>query len=528
AIFIFAVGMALATFTNRMGGGENANATATALAGITTFTATPVSFNATITTTATTQGAPANATATPGQSTEQPTTTPTSQPATQPTPIPTATVAPPTATATAGCDRALLAQFAPAYRPELGCPTSDAGIVWSAWEWFERGAMLWRDDNDRAYAFFNDGGWQPVDEKWEGQDVPSRGDAPPGLQAPQRGFGYAWGRSDALFQRLGWATDQERGFCAVIQSFERGFILQDSDIESCKDNLFNQARTGEWRALFIVAIENSGWANLAGTALPTPIPTATNDASTTVVPSPTPPVEATAVASATATPTPAPTATTTAQRERPAGNGIFEARNAGHTLDGNFDDWAGNWYAVTAVSGSDANYEGANDLSGDFQVSWSLEGLYLALRVNDDRYRAGPNGTDMWQGDAIELHFDRLLSEDYADSLTNDDDYQIGLSWGPDRNEVRLYRWLPQAQEGTFSISGVVQPAGEGYQAEVLVPWTLLDVTSGQLQSDQRFGFNVSISDNDGDVPAQETLLSASPNRTTYNNPTEWGTLILR
>ncbi|MCB0124700.1 MAG: hypothetical protein KDE58_20735, partial [Caldilineaceae bacterium] len=145
-----------------------------------------------------------------------------------------------------------------------------------------------------------------------------------------------------------------------------------------------------------------------------------------------------------------------------------------------------------------------------------------------DRYRAGPNGTDMWQGDAIELHFDRLLSEDYADSLTNDDDYQIGLSWGPDRNEVRLYRWLPQAQEGTFSISGVVQPAGEGYQAEVLVPWTLLDVTSGQLQSDQRFGFNVSISDNDGDVPAQETLLSASPNRTTYNNPTEWGTLILR
>jgi len=161
-------------------------------------------------------------------------------------------------------------------------------------------------------------------------------------------------------------------------------------------------------------------------------------------------------------------------------------------------------------------------------VSWSPEGLYLAARVRDDRYRPGPNGSDMWQGDTLELHFDRALSADFAESFTNEDDYQLGLSWGETRSEVRLYRWLPLAKEGLFPVSGAVVPEGEGYRAEVLLPWTLLDVTAEQLQPDQRFGFNLSISDNDANAPAQESILSASPSRTTYNNPVEWGTLILQ
>ncbi len=41
------------------------------------------------------------------------------------------------------------------------------------------------------------------------------------------------------------------------------------------------------------------------------------------------------------------------------------------------------------------------------------------------------------------------------------------------------------------------------------------------------FGFNLSISDNDSDAPAQETVVSASPTRTTFDNPAEWGTLVL-
>ncbi len=512
AIFVFAVGMALATFTNRLNGSEDPASTATALAAIATVT-TPLDGTATVEVTSTAGAIVTSTTPT------DPTVAPTAPGAltTQPTPFPVA----PTATVAVGCPQVIAPQFAAAYRVELGCPASNAGIVWSAWEWFERGGMLWRDDNDRAYAFFADGGWGAVDEKWEGQEVPTRGDPPPGLQAPLRGFGYAWGRRDDLFQRLGWATDQERGFCALIQSFDHGFILQDSNVDTCKDNLFNQVHTGDWRPLFIVAVDGLGWLNLVGTTLPTAVAT-----TSAITPGTTP-----ATTVITETPTVMPTATATpatVQRQRPDGNGLFYAANGSRTVDGNFDDWGANWIPITAVVEGGTNYSGSDDANGDFQLSWSFEGLYLAVRVRDDRYRPGPNGSDMWQGDALELHFDRDLSGDFGDNLANDDDYQLGLSWGPDRTETRLYRWLPQAQEGSFSIAGVVNAAGEGYQAEVLIPWTLFDVTSGQLQSDQRFGFNLSISDNDADIPAQQSILSASPSRTTYNNPTEWGTLILQ
>lgn len=537
AFFIFAVGMALATFTNRLGGEEElAAATVTATATMATAVAVAPTTDASATAG---QSAPTAQQQQPGLATA---TLPLPTQTIPATAVPTATPLPAVPpTATAGCTRPLVADFANAYQSALGCPTNDAAIIWAAWEWFERGAMFWRSDNDRAYVFFNNDqleghSWLPVDEKWEGQELPSRGDPPPGLQVPQRGFGYAWARRDELFQRLGWATDQERGFCALIQSFERGFIFQSSTVESCAGDLFNQARAGEWRPLYIVAIEGVGWGNLAGdqpvppvAATATPVgnpPVDQPTATLAVVESPTsiPPAEV-----PTATPTPEPTATTAVtERQRPEGNGIFRAGAAVHTLDAGFDDWGDGWIPIAAVAEGAANYAGAEDSSGEFQLSWSLEGLYLAVRVRDDRYRPGPNGSEMWQGDTLELHFDRNLSADFDQNFTNEDDYQLGLSWGEGRNEVRLYRWLPLAKEGMFPISGVVTADGEGYRAEVLIPWTLLDVTGDQLQADSRFGFNLSISDNDADAPAQETILSASPSRTTYNNPVEWGTLILQ
>jgi len=41
------------------------------------------------------------------------------------------------------------------------------------------------------------------------------------------------------------------------------------------------------------------------------------------------------------------------------------------------------------------------------------------------------------------------------------------------------------------------------------------------------FGFNLAVNDNDGAAPAQQTVLASSPARTTHDNPTQWGTLML-
>ena len=170
------------------------------------------------------------------------------------TPTPSPTVTPPL---TPGiCELPVDSSFPPlTNRNQLGCAITPPGrIVWAAWEPFERGSMLWRSDTDQAYIFTNDGRWQPVEERWDGRPLTPRGEAPPGLYEPQRGFGYVWGASDEVFSALGWATDQERGICIHVQDFEYGFVVLSSDAPGCTDdNLYNQATSSSWNPLFLEA-----------------------------------------------------------------------------------------------------------------------------------------------------------------------------------------------------------------------------------------------------------------------------------
>ena len=66
----------------------------------------------------------------------------------------------------------------------------------------------------------------------------------------------------------------------------------------------------------------------------------------------------------------------------------------------------------------------------------------------------------------------------------------------------------------------------QGYHLEVLIPWYVFEM-EGNVSTDRAYGFNLSVNDNDSEGSAQETVLSASPARTTHDNPTEWGTLRL-
>jgi hypothetical protein len=72
----------------------------------------------------------------------------------------------------------------------------------------------------------------------------------------------------------------------------------------------------------------------------------------------------------------------------------------------------------------------------------------------------------------------------------------------------------------------MVVSAGQ-YGLELLVPWLYFDISGSDLREGMRFGFNIAVNDNDGVEPAQQSVLSASPARTTFDNPTEWGTLVL-
>ena len=488
-IFAFSVGIGWATLSNRLGPGSATEMpVAAATSQVTTTPAPDASATATTASTAT----PVNPTAT--------------------VPAPTATTPPtPTGVQTRVCAVPLDPQFVPVFDAgALGCPIAPASVVWAAYEGFERGSMLWRSDTNLSYILFNDGSWAPSNETWNGQEPPSRGDPPAGLYRPERGFGYVWGVRDDVFTRLGWATMPEKGFCAAIQPFEQGFALASTLVNSCTpDNLYNQAFEPGWQPL-LMAFDNAGRWRGAGQA---------------VQPIITPGVPVQQPATATATPSPTAVVDTSA---RPAQNGVFTARPGQvAALDGQFNDWPGPWIPLNTVIQGQDQWAGGSDLSGAFQLMWSADGLYIAVQVTDDVLRAGPEGSDQWQGDGIEIQFDRRLADDFADTRANDDDTQIGLAPDSAFQYLRGYRWLPLAAEGRFDPPSAVTITPGQYNLEVLVPWLYFDVGSADLQPGARFGFNVSVNDNDAETPAQQTVISASPARTTHDNPTEWGTLVL-
>jgi hypothetical protein len=142
-------------------------------------------------------------------------------------------------------------------------------------------------------------------------------------------------------------------------------------------------------------------------------------------------------------------------------------------LDGQFGDWPGQWFLLTAIVQGQEHWQGSSDLGAKFQVMWAPEGLYLAVVVEDDGLQVGPDGSNLWQGDGIEIQFDRLLDADFAESGVNDDDTQIGLAPDAMGERVRGYRWLPRAGEAPVDALGVVASAGQ-YGLELLVPGSTL------------------------------------------------------
>lgn len=182
-----------------------------------------------------------------------PTPTPTFPPPTQPPP--TQPLAPVVCTITVAGELSGLWNQA-----ELGCPVDGASIVWSSWTPYERGMMMWRSDTNHVYGFFNSGWWQSVPDVWDGQSpTPSRGAPPPGLLEPIRGTGHIWGTNETFFRELGWARAEQKGFCALVQSFERGFLLRSSTVAACKDNLFNHAQGGNFPLDTLAATQGGGW-----------------------------------------------------------------------------------------------------------------------------------------------------------------------------------------------------------------------------------------------------------------------------
>ena len=197
------------------------------------------------------------------------------------------------------------------------------------------------------------------------------------------------------------------------------------------------------------------------------------------------------------------------------------------TIDGDLADWADPGRELANVVFGASNWTGAGDASARFHIGWTEQGLYLGLQVTDDKRVQVSSGRNIFKGDIVELQLDSDLSGDFFSNSLTSDDYQIGLSpgnYGSLGSEA--WRWYPIGLAG--SLSGVSLRAvttTEGYNLEAMIPWTVFGVTP---DVGDRFGFALSISDNDlSGAPVQQSMVSTISTRT-LTNPTTWGTLILK
>ncbi|MCY3710178.1 MAG: PA14 domain-containing protein [Caldilineaceae bacterium] len=141
---------------------------------------------------------------------------------------------------------------------EFGCPQAAGGILWSSWQPFQTGHMIWRENDDAVFVFANGQDAERFADDWNDQTYSTnRGTPPEGLQAPERGFGYLWENDDDVYGDLGWAAADERGFCALFQQYEKGYLIVSSSVPSCKDGQNNEATEIDF-ALHSLSVLNDG------------------------------------------------------------------------------------------------------------------------------------------------------------------------------------------------------------------------------------------------------------------------------
>jgi len=197
------------------------------------------------------------------------------------------------------------------------------------------------------------------------------------------------------------------------------------------------------------------------------------------------------------------------------------------TIDGVFDEWDADRYSVDHVVYGDNRWSGDDDLSATFMVGWDDYYLYIAARVIDDDYVQNATGKNLFKGDSIELLLDINVPRDYYDRNLSLDDFQFGVSPGPDEpsDDIESYMWYPRSRRGVYnSIKAAALPTDDGYRIEVKIPWEIMDI---EPDIGKHYGFAFSVSDNDNeDENVQQSMVSNVSTRR-LTDPTTWGDLTL-
>ena len=194
-------------------------------------------------------------------------------------------------------------------------------------------------------------------------------------------------------------------------------------------------------------------------------------------------------------------------------------------VDGVLGEWQGRRYPVDAPVDNQSGYGGRDDLSGELQIAWDREYLYLAVQVRDDRFVQARSGRNLYLGDSLEIQLDADLAGDFADDSPGADDFQIGFSPGDfGTRPGEIFLWMPRPQEAPLPGNVSARPSEGGYKMEVALPWSALGLSPGDGAA---YGFTFCISDNDQPGQSVQESMVCTHSSRLWANPSSLGTLVL-
>jgi hypothetical protein len=192
-------------------------------------------------------------------------------------------------------------------------------------------------------------------------------------------------------------------------------------------------------------------------------------------------------------------------------------------IDGELGDWKAVPNAITLSDAAQVvwgagMWKGTTDLSGIVHIAWRQEYLFVAANVTDDLIRQNQRGDSLWKGDHIEVYLDVSPELEPERDSFGDGQFQIAISPGnfgetgdsliDTAPEVFVYR--PHAAPVADALVAS-RRTETGYVIEAAIPWTLLGVANPAEGALLRV--EVGLSDTDSPEPAQETLMTTSPEK---------------
>lgn len=168
-------------------------------------------------------------------------------------------------------------------------------------------------------------------------------------------------------------------------------------------------------------------------------------------------------------------------------------------------------------------WEEPDDLRADIYLLWDEENLYVTARVFDDVPFVNNNeGSDIWNGDCLEVTLGTDEKADLKRVYFVKGDYQIGLSPGNNK-DIKPSDWIWRKDDYMGGIEVASRKVERGYLIESKIPFKVLDGFKPQVG--RAIGFDIAVDDADKDARELQFVWTGTKNF--YTDPSEWGIAVL-